>query len=408
MIAVMGVRRRFAVALLLIGVGMLLAPHVRAASRQADVVGVGVINDVTARTLDAAIADQPAVLVLDINSAGGTEPALDHMLSSLAAGHVPVVAYVDDGAMAQDEGLILAESADLIGVGTTATLGAPRPMHFSQAVAGITDAGTLASQLASRHHREGAWAKVALDRGDVVPGSDAVTRAIANYQASSVSTLIQDGLNRKDLSINQVAPGGWDSVLNVLATPDAAYLLMVITLALLALWFAHPGMVLTLAGALAAGVASVLAFSQLPINIMGVVLTAAASVIFVLDIVAATHGLLTAVGAVVMVLGGWQLVNTNTMAAGVDLGLIAVTVGVIVAGYGVLIPRLLAVRRLPYATDPATQLIGQTATVTEALEPEGMVNLRGTLWRARTGEGTVEVGRRVEIVKVEGLRLTVK
>ena len=95
------------------------------------------------------------------------------------------------------------------------------------------------------------------------------------------------------------------------------------------------------------------------------------------------------------------------VAGGVDLTLIAVTVAAIVAAYGFLIPRLLAVRRLPFA-DPTTQLIGKTATVTEALQPEGMVSLSGTLWLASASQGTLEVGRQVRIVQVEGLRLTVR
>jgi membrane-bound serine protease (ClpP class) len=407
MIAAMVVRRRLAAALFCLALGILLTPHAQAASRQADVVSVGIINDVAARTLDAAITDQPAVIVLDINSVGGTQAALDHMLSSVANGHIPVVAYVGDGATALDEGWILAESADLIGVGQTASLGAPKPVHFSQTVYGTTNPGALASSLASRHHREAAWTNVALSHGDVISGSDAVARDVSSYQAGDINSLLRAALSSSDFTINQVSPGGWDAVLNVLATPDAAYLLMVITLAMLALWFAHPAMILTLTGALAAGLASVLAFTQLPINIVGVGLTALATVIFIVDIVATTHGVLTAVGAVVMVLGGWQLVDTNTMAAGVDLALIAVTVAGIAAGYGFLIPRMLAVRRLPYA-DPATLLIGKTATVTEALEPDGMVSLSGSFWRASASSGTLEVGRQVQVVQVEGLRLTVK
>ena len=52
----MVVRRRIAVAFLCATLGMLVGSQVRAASRNAEVVGVGVVNDVAARTLDGALA----------------------------------------------------------------------------------------------------------------------------------------------------------------------------------------------------------------------------------------------------------------------------------------------------------------------------------------------------------------
>jgi len=407
MIAVMGVRRRIGVALLCVGVGLLTSTHVQAAPRQADIVNVAVVNDVTARTLDAAIAQQPVFIALDINSLGGTETALDHMLSAIDNTHTPVIAYIGDEANAQDAAWILAESADLIGVNSTATLGAPKTVQFSQAIDGAPDPGALASALATRHQRDGTWTGIALTQGELVSGSDAVVRHIVNYQATDIASFISAAIVGSGFTINHISPGGWDRVDNDLATPDTAYLLMVITLMLLTLWFARPKMLFTAAGALMAAVASALAFSQLPINVTGVVLTALASLLLALDIVVVGRNLLTAAGAVLMVFGAWQLVNANTMASGVDLAFIALTVAAIVAAYRFCIPRLLAVRRLIYA-DPSTQLIGQTATVTEALRPVGMVSLSGTLWQASASRGAFEVGREVQVVNVEGLRLTVR
>jgi membrane-bound serine protease (ClpP class) len=387
--------------------GLLMSTHVRAASRHADILSVEVINDLTARTLDAALSDRPTVVVLDINSLGGTEPALDHMLSAIASSRIPVIAYIGNEEVAQDAAWILAESTDLIGVSPTATLGAPRPIGFSQPIQGFSDPGALASALAIRHDRDGTWPDTAVSQGALVSGSDAIVRHVANYQASSVNSFLHAAINGSSITIDQISPTGWDGVVNSLAGPDTAYLLMVLTLVLLALWYARPQMVVMLAGAFAAGIASAFAFSQLPINMIGVVLTTLATVFFVLDIVTSGYGMFTAAGAVVMVLGGWQLVDTGTMAGGVDLALIALVVAATVTVYRFSIPRLLALRRQSHA-DPSTQLIGQTATVTEALRPEGMVSLSGTLWQASATRGALEVGREVKVVNVEGLRLTVR
>jgi len=52
-------------------------------------------------------------------------------------------------------------------------------------------------------------------------------------------------------------------------------------------------------------------------------------------------------------------------------------------------------------------LIGSSAEVIEACDPEGRVRLRGEIWRARC-RARVEVGERVTVTAVDGLTLEVQ
>jgi membrane-bound ClpP family serine protease len=54
------------------------------------------------------------------------------------------------------------------------------------------------------------------------------------------------------------------------------------------------------------------------------------------------------------------------------------------------------------------ELIGRKAVVKTALNPKGMVFIEDELWNAVIESGTAEPDEEVTIIKVEGLKLTVK
>ena len=59
------------------------------------------------------------------------------------------------------------------------------------------------------------------------------------------------------------------------------------------------------------------------------------------------------------------------------------------------------------ATTGREELVGKTAIVKVALEPEGTVLFKGERWTAVSEKGRVEPGEEVIITKVDGLKLYV-
>ncbi len=53
-------------------------------------------------------------------------------------------------------------------------------------------------------------------------------------------------------------------------------------------------------------------------------------------------------------------------------------------------------------------MIGLTGRVAQALDPAGTVIIKGEYWQARSVEGKIEVGERVEVVRIDGLKLEVR
>jgi membrane protein implicated in regulation of membrane protease activity len=52
-------------------------------------------------------------------------------------------------------------------------------------------------------------------------------------------------------------------------------------------------------------------------------------------------------------------------------------------------------------------MLDERATVIEACDPDGLVRVRGEIWKARTIGEALEAGARAEVISVEGLTLVV-
>jgi len=55
----------------------------------------------------------------------------------------------------------------------------------------------------------------------------------------------------------------------------------------------------------------------------------------------------------------------------------------------------------------AEGMVGERATVIEACEPEGLVRVRGEVWKARAEGAALDEGERATVLGVEGLTVTV-
>jgi hypothetical protein len=105
-----------------------------------------------------------------------------------------------------------------------------------------------------------------------------------------------------------------------LVNPDIAYILLVVGIFGVIFEIGAPGTIAPGAAGAAALVLSFLAFSRLPTNIGGLIFIAIAVALFIVDIKAPTHGVLTAAGIVAFVSGSLLLFPVwRTAAAAADI-----------------------------------------------------------------------------------------
>jgi membrane-bound serine protease (ClpP class) len=138
----------------------------------------------------------------------------------------------------------------------------------------------------------------------------------------------------------------------------------------------------------------------------GILLILLAFGLFIGELLTTTFGLFTAGGITALVLGSLILFPGGGTLFQIDPWLIATIVIIVVAFFAFVIQRVIRVHRRQAYTG-REELIGKTAIVKVALEPEGMVLFKGERWTAISEKGRVKPGEEVIITKVEGLKLYV-
>ena len=169
----------------------------------------------------------------------------------------------------------------------------------------------------------------------------------------------------------------------------------------------HPGLVLPGVVGVIAGLLAALSLFDLPINIAGVLLILLAFLLFIVDLKAVTHGVLTTGGIIAMTLGGLLLIDTGFLSEGINIPLLLITVLVIGGIFVFILQKVITARQRPYAAGEES-MIGNVGSVRERLDPSGMVFVNGALWQATSTSGALPVGTRVAVVAVNGLHLKVE
>ena len=429
-----------------------LAPAVTARAAEPHVLVAtlnGVINPITdsyvSKAVDRAVAGQANVLIIQMDTPGGLDTSMRRIIKKILAAPVPVVIFVSpSGARAASAGLYITEAADIAVMAPGTNIGSAHPVSLGgsnpaaspaaspSASGGSSPAPDIESQkiendaaayvraLATLHHRNADWAEKAVRQSINAPADDAVKLGVVDFESRDLDTLLQDldgrqvskgghtytlqtaktGIQRYDMS-------GFDQFLQAVADPNLVYLLFLLAIIGIGFWVTHPGMFLPGVIGVIAGVLAALSLFDLPINIAGVILILTAVVLFIVDLKAVTHGVLTTGGIVAMTLGGLLLVNTSFLAEGVNIPLLIITVLIIAGIFVFILRKVIEARRRPYAAGEES-MIGSIGTVREPLKPNGMVFVNGALWQATGTGGPLDAGTRVRVVAVDGLRLRVE
>jgi membrane-bound serine protease (ClpP class) len=212
-------------------------------------------------------------------------------------------------------------------------------------------------------------------------------------------------LQLSDRPVTRLGLSPIQDFLNKITDPSIAAILLTLgTTGLLAELY-NPG---TYLPGVAGAICLLLAFYALGVleaNWAGLGFVALAFVLFVVDIKAPTHGLLTVAGLACFLLGGFILFNTP------ELQVPWATLLILAAGTAAFFGFAIAKTVAAHQKRPVTGmegLIGMVGEVRQPLEPAGMVMVDGELWRAETSNGPVPAGERVTVTGYQGFCLHVR
>src|SRR5256884_1377764 len=413
-----------AVLALLPGPSLAAAPQVLRADLNGD------INNITAAYVASEVSraqsDGSSAFLLVLNTPGGISTSMDDIVTSLLNSKVPVIVYVyPSGARAASAGLFVAQAADVVAMAPGTNIGSAHPIDATGAdLTGdlgakvLNDAVTRVRTLASMHGRNADWAEDAVRHSVNISAEEAVRLHVADLESNDIPSLLATLDNRtvtRPTGTLTIHTGNaivtdepmpfWQVFLGALIDPTIAALLLLLASYGIITELTSPGAILPgVVGGIAA-VLAVVSLANLPVNIAGALMLLFALALFIADLKANTHGILSAGGVLALVLGLAFLINTGPIGLGVN-PLVSLAVAVITLAFFVFFIRKVWTARRQPAFVGGEAMLGAVGEVREELAPEGLVFVQGALWKA-TAEKPIPAGSTVRVVGRQGLDLQV-
>ncbi|HSR47492.1 MAG TPA: nodulation protein NfeD [Anaerolineales bacterium] len=385
------------------------------------------------RGLRVAEQGGASLVVLEIDTPGGSVDVMNRMVQQIRGSAVPVAVYVSPrGAIAGSAGTLLVLAGHVAAMAPETAIGAASPVGAQGEDLGETLAAKTREILKATVRSLAAWrgeaavgmAESAIDEASAASAEEALASGMVDLIASDLTELLAqlDGrsvagsqgpvvLQTAASDLERVEPTLVEQLLQALTNPNLVFLLLSLGVQAILIELSSPGgWVAGFIGVVALALGAY-GLGILPVNWFGLVFIAAALVLFILDLKAPTHGALTAAGLGSFIVGALVLFNSPGTPSFQRVSVpLVVSVGVFMAGlFFVLLTFVVRAQRRPVVVG-APAVIGKIGEVRRRLNPSGQVQVAGELWAAEVeDEGMmIEEGTRVEVTGVEGLRLRVR
>ena len=402
-------------------------------SRLADDIGP-VSENFIDRALDRAEEHDAQAWVLILDTPGGLITSTDEIVQRFLAAEVPVIVYVGPaGARAASAGTFITMAAHIAAMAPNTQIGAAHPVAGGgEDIEGdlntkvTNDAAADIRGIAEVRERNAEWAEQAVRQSVSVTGSEAVDLNVVDLTADDLDDLLEQLHGRAVL----VQPDGpvvvlrvadaervetnytlVENILDVIANPTVAFILLGLGQLALVIELWSPGLVGPGIFGVIMLIAGFFALGPLDTNPAGIALIVLAVVLFAVEIFVAGFGVFGIGGIVALIIGGLILMSdTNIDAEEVSVWALVVVGGaaaVVVGGLGL----LLAIDRRKPKWAPSgsgVTIVGHEGTAHTPVSGTGTVVIDSELWSARAAAGRIPRNTPVRVVEMDGLTVVVE
>jgi membrane-bound serine protease (ClpP class) len=444
--------RRFSIAAALAG-AWLLVPGAPAQAPSAAPVfrieikgAIGVATDLHIKaTLERAAQERAALVVVALDTPGGLVSSTREIIQAILKSPVPVAIYVAPlGAHAASAGTYIAYAAHLsamapgtsLGAATPVSLGGiptppreparrgserepdPAPGAMERKI--VNDAVGLIKSLAELRGRNVEWAEKAVRDAATMTAEEAVKARVVDILAQDLQDLLRQAEGRRvrmETGERTLALAGapiveietnWRlKLMQALADPTVAYLLLLAGIFGILFEFQHPGVFFP---GVIGGIALLLALgglAVLPLNFAGLALLLLGIALMTAEAFTPGVGALGIGGLVAFAIGSVFLFDPSEADIDLRVAWPAVAGATAMSGFLFMFVIGLAVRarRRPVVAG-AEWMIGRQARVVAWAGDKGSVRVDGEVWQAVAAE-PLAAGAAVRVLEREGLRLKV-
>src|SRR5688572_29230313 len=394
------------------------------------------------RGLQRAQSRAARLVVIKMDTPGGLDESMRHIIRDILASPVPVATYVaPQGARAASAGTYILYASHVAAMAPATNLGAATPVEIgmptseptsrpasgsapardTRAEKQINDATAYIRSLAQLRARDVAWAEQAVRESVSLSASDALARKVIDLVAVDLPDLLRQ-LDGRVVALGEVGSGrvtlataraplvtlelDWRGrLLAVISNPSLALILMMIGVYGLLFEFMNPGFV---APGVIGGVCLVLALwslHMLPISYAGLALILLGIAFFVAEAFVPSYGALGLGGVAAFAFGALLLIDSDVPGFGIPrelVGAITLASALMVIGIASMAARA---RRRPVVSGPA-RLVGAAGEVIEFDAGRGWALVDGERWQVRSIQPLLPA-QRVRVKRVDGLMLEV-
>ncbi len=385
------------------------------------------------RGIEQATARNAQAIVLRLDTPGGQVDLTQDIVKMMRASSVPVIVYVwPTGAMAGSAGTFITLAGHAAAMTPGSSIGAASPIAgggeelnetLQQKVTNILAADI--ENLAARRGEEAIeWARMAVIEAKAATAEQALALNVIDVIAADVDDLLQQldgfaveiqgetrtldlaGARTEDVSMTNIEEF-LNTVINAIAIPGIAILLIVLGVQAIISEFSQPGgYVAGITGAIAL-LLGLFALGILNANWVGLAFIGLSFLFFILEVTTPTNGALTLGGVVTLIMGSVVLFRGTGVA--IPWGTIIALTVITVLFFSFVVAKVIKAQRRRPASG-AESLLGQPAIARSELNPHGKVLVQGELWDAelRNAAGPAPIDAHLVVVGREGFHLFVE
>jgi membrane-bound serine protease (ClpP class) len=387
------------------------------------------VDDFIRESIARAKSNGARALIIQLDTPGGLLSSTRTIVKEMLSAEVPIMVYVaPSGAGAGSAGVFITMAAHIAAMAPATNIGAAHPVAGGgQEVKGVMGekienfTASFSETIAQKRGRNTEWAIEAVRKSVSITETDALKKNVIDVIAKNLDDLLRQADGRKvdvdgrmtTLSVKQVNVVRHEMslkqrIVNAIADPNIAYMLLMAGILGLYMEFSNPGVLFPgITGAICL-VMALISLQLLSFNYAGLVLIILGIALLAGEAFMPSFGILGIGGVISLALGSFLLFDTPNSDLTIDGTIVytaVATMATLVLAIGYLVFRSQKAR----PTLGMDGLIGEIGEVRATLNPSGKVFVHGEYWNAQTQtDGQINVGDKVQIVGYDGMNLKVK
>ena len=394
----------------------------------------GAINPVVAEfvvnEIRSANTSSEELIIIRMDTPGGLDTSMRKIIKAIQSSKIPVASFVSPGgSRAASAGTFITIASHIAAMEPGTNIGAAHPVNLMGGGTGgqakvmedkvVNDASAYIRSLAEQRGRNAYWAELSVRKSVSVSAEEAKRLNVIDLVAANLDSLVLAldkrevklggsiiTLNTAQKNITFKEMNRRQRILDIIASPNVAYVLMMLGLVGLYLELSNPGLILPGVVGSVSLILALYAMQTLPINYAGLLLIILGVVLLIAEVNVMSYGLLSISGAISIFLGSIMLMDSDDPAMQISKMILYPTLGMtFLFSIGSI---YLAKKAHQLRTTTGMEgLLGEVGVVKETLNPEGTVLVHGETWNAKS-DITISDGEKVIVEAVEGLKIKVR